>query len=220
MTGSWTVFALWGVVVLVFVGIWVSFADGLVRAARAIWHPRGVAAFARANGWSYEFRGWRPLRPGPPLWSATSAACSDVVTGISRGVPFVAYEYAHQAQVVSLKLPMSLPLLEVRPQGLDSGTTVTVPNVTLESEAFNRRFWVHAEDPKFASDVLHPRLMQALLAAPPLCWRIWDDDLYGWWPGEPAPARILLYLAVLHRIRDEVPEYVWHDHGLAGSPSS
>ena len=76
------------------------------------------------------------------------------------------------------------------------------------------------DDPKFASDVLHPRLMQALLAAPPMCWRVWGDDLYGWWPGEPAPERILLYLAVLHRIRDEVPEYVWHDYGLTATPSS
>ena len=133
----------------------------------AIRRPRAMAAFARANGWSYESRGWRPLRPGPPYWPATSTACSDVVTGLSRGVPFVAYEYAHQAQVVRLELPLALPLLEVRPHGIDGGTTLTLPNLTLESEAFNRQFWVHADDPRFASSVLHPRLMQALLAALP-----------------------------------------------------
>jgi hypothetical protein len=138
-----------------------------------------------------------------------------MVSGTSRGEAFVAYEYAHQAQVVSLKLPMSLPLLELQPQSLAGGTSVTVPNVTLESEAFDRQFWVHAADPKFASDVLHPRLMQNLLVAPPLCWRIWADDLVGWWPGEPSPdpSRILLYLAVLHMIKDAIPEFVWHDHG-------
>jgi hypothetical protein len=137
-----------------------------------------------------------------------------MVSGIHRGDAFVAYEYNHQAQVVSIKLPLSLPLLEVRPRGLEGGTSVTIPNVTLESADFDRRFWVHAEDPKFASDFLHPRLMQDLLLAPALCWRIWDDDLVGWWPGEPAPARILLYLAVLHTIKDATPAFVWHDYGV------
>lgn len=219
MTGSWFVFATWATFLLVFAGIWVSFGAGLVRSVRAVFHPRAVAAFARGNGWSYEERGWRPLRPGPPYWSAGSAACAHVITGTSGGEAFVAYEYAHQAQVVSIKLPMSLPLVEVRPQGLAGGTSVTMPNVALESEEFNRRFWVHAEDPKFASDVMHPRMMRELLSAPPICWRIWGDDLYGWWPGESAPSRILLTLAVLHGVKDAIPAFVWHDYGLTETPT-
>jgi hypothetical protein len=220
VAGHWFAYLLWGTVLLAFVVMWVSYGAGLVRSVRAVLHPRAVAAFARANGWSYQDRGWRPLRPGPPYWSVGSAVSTHLVSGTSQGEVFVAYEYAHQAQVVSLKLPMSLPFVEVRPHGLAGGTSVTLPNVTLESEAFGRRFWVHADDPKFASVILHPRLMHGLLQASPLCWRIWKDDLVGWWPGEPAPAQILNSLAVLHTIKDSIPAFVWHDYGLTDTSTS
>jgi hypothetical protein len=214
VTESWPAFAFGAVFASIFLWLWISFGAGLGRSFRSLLHPRAVEEFARDNGWSYEDRGWRPLRPGPPYWAASNAACTHVVSGTHRGDEFVAYEYNHQAQVVSIKLPLALPFVEVRPQGLEGGTTVTVPNVTLESEDFNDRFWVHADDAKFASDFLHPRLMRDLLLAPPLCWRVWDDDLVGWWPGEPAPARILLYLAVLHAIKEAIPAFVWHDYGV------
>jgi hypothetical protein len=200
---------------LLFVGLWITYGAGLGRSFRAFLHPRAVEAFARDNGWSYQDRGMRPLRPGPSHWAGGLADCTHVVSGTHRGDVFVAYDYNHQAQVVSIKLPVALPLVEVRPQGLAGGPSVTIPNVTLESEDFNRRFWVHADDPRFASHLLHPRLMRDLMLAPPLCWRIWEDDLVGWWPGEPAPARILSYLAVLHSVKESIPGFVWHDYGVA-----
>ena len=187
MTGSWLAYTICGAFAVILASIWVKFAAGLARAARSLLHPRAVAEFARANGWSYQARGWHSFDPGPPYWNRSSARCTHLVSGTSRGDDFVAFVYAHEAQVATLKLPMSLPLVEVRPQGQASWALETAPGVTLESEPFDRRFSVHADDPKSASDILHPRLMEDLLSAPPLCWRIWRDDLVGWWPGEPAP---------------------------------
>ena len=39
-------------------------------------------------------------------------------------------------------------------------------DIDMESEEFNRAFTVSCPDRKFASDVLHPQLMEFLLAAP------------------------------------------------------
>lgn len=214
MTGPWLAYTICGAFAVILASIWVKFAAGLARAARSVLYPRAVAEFARANGWSYQARGWHPFDPGPPYWNRSSAGCTHLVSGTYRGHDFVAFVFAHEAQVVTLKLPMSLPLVEIRPQGLAGQAQLAVPSVTLESEAFDRRFQIHADDAKFASDILHPRLMEDLLLAPPLCWRIWRDDLVGWWPGEPAPARILTYLAVLNTIKDAIPAFVWHDYGL------
>jgi hypothetical protein len=212
--GSWFVGAIWAAFVVVFAVLWISFGARLGRSARSLLHPRAVAEFARTHGWSYEARGWRPLRPGPPYWSGNGAACTHVVSGTYRGEPFSAYDYDHSAQVVTLGLPALLPLLDVRPRDLDAAELIGVPSITLESVAFARRFAVHADVAKFASDILHPRLMEDLMRAPLLCWRIWEDHLVGWWPGEPAPSRILVYLEVLHTIKAAIPEFVLRDYDL------
>jgi hypothetical protein len=211
----WFAYAIWGVIGIAFMRMWVAYGEGLAKSMKAFFRPRRVAAFAAAKGWSYQDRGFHQLRPGPPYSSEiASASCTHMISGTSRGEPFIAYEYANHAQVVALKLPRSLPLVDVRPHDQADLMQLTMPSVTLESEAFGRRFSVRADNPKFASDVLHQRLMQALLVAPPLCWRIWEDDLVGWWPGAMIPTRIELYLAVLHTIKDEIPGFVWHDYGL------
>jgi hypothetical protein len=215
---SWYVVAAWGAFALVFIGAWVTFAAGLARSMRALLRPRSVAAFANSRGWSYQRRGSSPLQPGPPYWSGVTAdLCTQVVTGRFHDEEFVAFEYAHQAQVVTLALPVPLPFLEVQSRATPMRIAPTDPSVTLESEDFGRSFSVHADDPKLASDILTPRLMEQLMLAPPLCWRIFRDELVGWWPGEPLPERIPLYLDILHTVKDSIPRFVWRDHGLTNA---
>jgi hypothetical protein len=132
VSGAWYVYAIWAALAVFFASMWMSFGAGLARSFRAFLRPRAVASFAAANGWSYQARGWRPLRPGPPYLSGTgAAACTHMVSGTSRGEVFAAFDYAHQAQVVSLKLPMALPLVDVRPHGLADLAQLAIPSVSL-----------------------------------------------------------------------------------------
>ena len=55
--------------------------------------------------------------------------------------------------------------------------------VELESEDFNRRFRVRSDDPRTASDVLHPRMMAALLNGPFFDFRMESTDALSCWPG-------------------------------------
>jgi hypothetical protein len=90
-------------------------------------------------------------------------------------------------------------------------------DVELESEDFNRRFRVHASDPKFASDVLTPRTMQALLAQDCVSWRIRGTDILGWYGGKMEPAGVQAAVATLQTVVDGIPSFVWHDHGLGST---
>jgi hypothetical protein len=214
VTPYWLVFAIWGAVLFVILNAWALTLLRFARHARTLRHPRAIENFARANGWSYQERDDSQRRPGPPFTEASGGSCTNVVRGTWRGQDFVALDYDHLAHAVMLKLAARLPRLEVYASDLPGEVPFGVANVRLESEEFTRRFWVHADPPKFASDILTPRLMEHLLSAPPMCWRIWGDDLVGWWPGELTPARIPLTLLVLCTVQDSIPSFVLHEYGF------
>jgi hypothetical protein len=68
----------------------------------------------------------------------------------------------------SVALPSSCPRLTVLARGTTdpSGLPLEGQEVTLELEAFNRRFRVTADDPRAAVAILDQRMMRALLALP------------------------------------------------------
>ncbi|HMI32521.1 MAG TPA: hypothetical protein VK499_00140 [Propionibacteriaceae bacterium] len=55
--------------------------------------------------------------------------------------------------LVAIMMPFSFPLMSV-------GGGWDVKKVRFESEEFNDRYTVRTDDPKFASDVIHPRTME------------------------------------------------------------
>jgi len=64
--------------------------------------------------------------------------------------------------VVSVDLPAALPPVEVGDEGLlDS---FGLGGVRFESTAFNDRFRVSCDDPRYASALVHPRMMGLMLA--------------------------------------------------------
>ena len=86
-------------------------------------------------------------------------------------------------------------------------------DLALESEDFNRAFVVSTPHPKFASDVLTPRTMEYLLTVPDVQWRIEGTTILSWDTGRVAPEQIVVTTAVLDRVLDGVPAFVWKDHG-------
>jgi Protein of unknown function (DUF3137)/Protein of unknown function (DUF2510) len=173
--------------------------------------------WATSMGWTYQVRD-RSLRgrwQGPPFAQTPSEQqYSDVITGTDRGHPFTAMvgEYhKHMEAILVIQLPASAPSVQVRPAGLEAmlmGSTVR-----LESEDFNRRFRVYADDPKSATDLLTPRVMAALLAGPDLSWRTSDWELIAWWPGEIHPAQLIAAQATLQHVIEGMPSFVANKYG-------
>jgi hypothetical protein len=65
--------------------------------------------------------------------------------------------------------PWQSPPLLIRREGLFDKLkgALGFADIAFESTEFSRRFWVKSTDERFARDVLHPRMMEFLLAAQP-----------------------------------------------------
>jgi hypothetical protein len=195
---------------------------------------RTLAGFAASNGWTYttEDESFARRWSGTPFGEGDHRLARNILGGTSHGRPFVGFDYAydtetsggqtgrerttHRFAVVSVHLPTWLPDLEVTPTSLLGRAAAAVgidTGIQLESEDFNRHFHVTARDPKFASDVLTPRTMEAMLRVDGLSWRIEGADLVSWGSGRMEPVVLLARLAALSGVVDGVPGFVWHDNG-------
>jgi hypothetical protein len=169
-----------------------------------------------------------------PFFQGRNRRARDVITGTigqaEHARPFVAFDYSyvtdsnngrssssttHRYAVCAVQLPAYLPALQLTPENVLSrlGNVVVQTDIELESEDFNRRFVVQCPDAKFASDVLPPRTMQALLARTPLHFRVQGCDLLCWESGVMTPVALLERLATLTTFVDGIPTFVWHDYG-------
>ena len=225
--------------VLLFVAIAVVFGlVGYLHWKREQKRRALLAQWAAANKWTLldEDDQWCSRWQGNPFGEGDHRRARNVLTGTWKGKPFVSFDYSyethssdgkggtstqtHRYAVTAVALPAYLPRLQVTPESLLTrfGNAVGLSDIELESEDFNRAFRVHANDPKFASDVLTARTMQLLLSRPHLSWRIEGSDIICWQTGEQEPVAVNAAVATMLDVVAGIPSFVWHDHGYdAGS---
>ncbi len=212
--------------------LWLVFVPGVVVAT--FWYQarrgRQLRAWAAASGWTFVGSDpslvdrWR----GAPFGTGRSRKATEVMVGRWSERPVVSFTYSyvtgsgksqstHHFHVLALPLPALLPDLELTPDGLGSKllTMLGAEDIQFESEDFNRAWRVTAADPRFAHDVVHPRLMERLLAPDARGARlhIAGTDILSWAAGPTQTAGITSRLALLAAVIDSVPRYVWQDHG-------
>ena len=163
--------------------------------------------FAASAGWQYVARDdqlafqWQR----PPFNQGFDHRAINVLRGAFAERQLVAFDYSYKERttdgkgnsssttyhfaVCALALPAALPYLEVGPESVFAriGNVIGCHDIEIESEDFNRKFTVHSDDPKFASDVLSPRLAQTLLSLPPYHWRTDGTSLVSWSKGALQP---------------------------------
>ena len=192
--------------------------------------------YALKRGWQYtaEVPALCDRWPGTPFGRGDHPRARNVLSGSESGRPFTAFDYTYETHSTDSKgnrtttthrwavtvVPMQgyLGRVEVQPESaLDrmAGAVGLVQDIDLESEAFNRRFRVSASSPKLASDILTPRTMEYLLAADAEGWRTCGNDLVGFAQGRLDPAEVIRTCAVLGRVHEGIPSFVWKDHGGA-----
>lgn len=187
-----------------------------------------VAAWAAARGWTVMApdRAFLARWRGQPFRSGGRVA--EVLVGTHRGRPAVSFQHSystgsgknrrtHYFHVVALALPVPLGRLELTPDdvGAKLAKVFGGQDLDLELEEFNRAWRVAAEPEKFGSDVLHPRVMERLLApdARRQCLRIDGSDIVWWGLGRPDLAMIDPRLELLSSVLDSIPRFVWQDYG-------
>lgn len=190
-----------------------------------------IAAWARARGLSY--------RPGPDRqlarefleFAALSRGDRQVATNVCRGVidgrEVRVFDLAWQAgdrdgetslTAVLVKADFPLIPLSIRAESAFArlGEAFGLTDVNVESAAFNDRFHLSSADHKFAHDVIHPRMIEYLLAS-----AHWPLELAGWhclvWaPGKLSPTLLAEALALASGIVERIPEHVRRE--LLGRP--
>jgi len=195
----------------------------------------GIAALAAQRGWTYAERDdrWCDAFQDSPFGTGHNRKATNVLTGQFDGRPFVSFDYvyyttetstdsegrtttrevSHPYGVAGLDMGAAFPALEVTPEGMFGRLVgrITNTDIELESEDFNRAFTVNCPDRKFASDVLHPRMMELLLQSPKAAFRFdrrWILDCEN---GQVALEEIEPRLQRIDAIVDQIPEFVWKE---------
>ena len=109
----------------------------------------------------------------------------------------------HSEIVTAIMMPFSCPMLSV-------GGGWGGKRVRFESEEFNDRFAVRTDNPKFASDVLHPRTLEFLMAAQPPGFRIEGNGMR--FSVDKHDTQLIGCCAdFAHEFFGRVPSFVWKD---------
>lgn len=207
------------------VGGAIIWAVGAARKERE-WRAK-LAAFAAANRWNYvqQDNNYRGRFLGLPFSLTRMANINNIFTGTHRGRYLFACEFVyttssgdtqqtHYYTVVAVATPAARPTLQVTRENTKTGLldTFGIRDLQLESTAFNDAYYVKTENERFAYDVLHPRMMEFLLADQ-RAWR-WPfrferSDLVTWESGRLDPNKLLWMLDFMSDIADRVPEFIW-----------
>jgi hypothetical protein len=216
-------------VVLAFLALAVAAIGAVVYSYLAAKKRRDqMLAFAESRGWT--FASEMPLLvdrfTGPPFGLGFGRRAYNVLFGNHDGRDLVSFDYeykiqstngqqttttVHRFSVLGLSMGVFMPPLSVDPENfLDRFVGRLGGNdIDLESEEFNRAFAVSCPDRKFASDVLHPRMMEFLLQHRRLGWRFEQDSMLVIAQGRRNLEQIDATLTVMDGITDLVPEFVW-----------
>ena len=200
-----------------------------VRRARA--RERQKTAYlwdwARRNGWTYVTSDPSLTRrfQGRPFGQGTNRRALHVLAGVHRGRQMIAFEYfytvsngenstTHRRLIAAIPTPSPRPYLELTLEGAGSKLLelVGVRDLQLESEEFNRVFRIRTGSDRFAYDVLHPRMMEWLLAdqrSRTVPFRFEGNALLCWSGGEMNPQHVTWMADYLADVADRVPGYVW-----------
>ena len=152
------------------------------------------------------------------------SSARNVMTGSVGSRRIYAFDFSHSTRrskerpmwrlsAVVLRCEAPFPKTFVIPRGLLDGLRAGsgIEGLSLESADFNRLYYVGSIDRHFASSVIHPQMMEFLIANPGWSLELNGPDVvvYGeaLWPIEKFPAAIEFLAGFL----DRVPRFVWKE---------
>ncbi|MDO8122375.1 hypothetical protein Q6346_13755 [Isoptericola sp. b490] len=224
-----------GIVVLVVVGLALMGTVTYLSWLSAKRRREALQAVAAQRGWRYAARddAWVDAFDGEPFGTGHSRRATNVLRGEYDGRGFVAFDYvysttesstdaqgrttsreqSHPFTVIAVDTGFVLPSLHVTPETFFARTVgrLVIRDIQFESEEFNRAFTLQCPDRKFAFDVLHPRMMEFLLAHRDAAFRFDRGHVLAVREGRASVAQIDDSLALVDAVLDRIPEFVWRD---------
>lgn len=213
------------VLLLMFLGAF-ALIGGLIWLV--VWTNRRRRAWLRERAVAAAAVGWYPAPPNPWLVQVAenlyrSGRAEEMYVGEHRGRSLCILDYTyttsngkttqtHHVHLVALNLPAALPPLNLQ---LDSGLRRALGgrDLELENQTFNDKFRITCADDRYASAVLHPRMMEWLLHNPGLEWEIAGNALVSWGHESFTIPDTLARLDAMSGVVDLIPSFVLRDYG-------
>jgi len=111
--------------------------------------------------------------------------------------------------LVAIELPVHLPEIVVSHQQVLEPTLLSFQG---ESGAFNREYSVASPDHRYSSAMMHPRMMEWILAHPGVSFRVFGNLIVAYSPTPWTVPQTLTTLPVLTGIVDLIPRFVLDDY--------
>jgi hypothetical protein len=231
--------AVWVVIAVVVIGLGIVWS--VVSAKEREARRQRYAAFAAANGLAYvEEAGDKVLFErfddsvlgmggDKPFGRGHSRRAENVLTGTVRGHAVCGFTYTFKVtrsngkttttstyhwSVVTVALPTTLPPVEIDDDGLFDG--LGSGGVEFESAAFNDRFHVSCDDPRYASAFVHPRMMGLMMARQRGTTRVRGDVVVNVEERETEAAELAATWDYLIDLVELIPRFVIADYGGEG----
>ncbi|GAA4128092.1 hypothetical protein GCM10022215_39230 [Nocardioides fonticola] len=208
------------------VGVLLAYLSYLAEKRRR----EALAAYAAGRGWSYTAADPALTRrfAGDPFGRGFGRRATNVIRGTHLDRRFTAFDYRYKERhgngkesrtvtyrycLTVVELGVWTPGLVVDPENFLERFAGRLFNtdIELESEDFNRAFRINSPDRRFASAVLHPRMMEHLMRFTEIAWRFEGDAMLLVEDGEYDPTGIDARLGVMDSILDLVPEFLWQE---------
>jgi hypothetical protein len=187
-----------------------------------------VLTWSKAHAWQFQESDRSLIRRwvGEPFGAGRWRAAVDVLRGVHRGRDALSFTYRwttgfarsrtiHTCDVVVLELPAALPMLQLTPED-PIARLFGGQDLRIELEEFNARWQVESDDPRFAHGVLHPLLIERLMAQPRirgLGMRIDGSSILAWALGPVGPYGRIRLADLLELVVESIPRHVWDDFG-------
>ena len=116
----------------------------------------------------------------------------------------------HTFSAVILGAPAPLKRMLIRPEGVFDKVTAFfgLDDIDFESAEFSRRFYVKADDRRWAYDVIHQRTMDFLLSSPEYSIAFDRDCVIAWRDRRLQPEQFDQAMALVKGILDRLPDYL------------
>lgn len=184
-----------------------------------------LQAWVQAKAWRLEtakIKGLERDYPGLKIFSrGHSRRAKNVISGEYEGRPVRLMDYhyetgsgknhtTHNVGVVILQTDFPVIPLSIRRENpFDKvGEFLGKDDIDFESAEFSRKFYVTANDRKWAYDVIHQRTMDFLLASPSYNIAFGFQEIAVTQTGRFKPDGYDEALALAHGLYDLIPEYV------------
>ena len=186
----------------------------------------GFSAPAVPNPYSAEFINFFPLfsngssrRILPAMVGSDSAGSNWFLFDYQYTVSSGKSSHTHHFSVVVVQAKLAFPTMSLAPEnvGFSVGKFFGMRELQVESEEFNKRYFIKTADEKMSLDLLHPVAIEALLKQPPYEWQMAGPFVMIHLDHHISGSEYEGLMSCVQEFLNQVPTYYRQDYGATGA---